>query len=173
MTSLRYLSPYSDQIQQQVQTLIDESRLTQYLVNKYPDQHKVRSDKALRDFVLDYKNRYVKKSQPLNKICFDPKIHVIKNALGTHTFVSRVQGNKLKSKNEIRISTLFRKTPNEFLQMIVVHELAHFKEKDHNKAFYQLCCHMLPNYPQLELDTRIYLTHLEVLGDPYKRQANA
>ncbi|WP_410733789.1 YgjP-like metallopeptidase domain-containing protein [Citrobacter portucalensis] len=25
--------------------------------------------------------------------------------------------------------------------MIVVHELAHLKEKEHDKAFYQLCCH--------------------------------
>ncbi len=45
--------------------------------------------------------------------------------LGTHTYVSRVQGNKLKGKNEIRIGSLFKKTPEPFLQMIVVHELAH------------------------------------------------
>jgi predicted metal-dependent hydrolase len=35
------------------------------------------------------------------------------------------------------------------LRMIVVHELAHLKEKDHDKAFYQLCCHMEPDYHQL------------------------
>jgi predicted metal-dependent hydrolase len=49
-----------------------------------------------------------------------------------HTHVSRVQGNKLKSKNEIRIGALFKKGPEAFLAMIVVHELAHLKEKDHN-----------------------------------------
>ena len=36
--------------------------------------------------------------------------------------------------------------------------LAHLKEHDHNKAFYQLCEHMLPGYRQLEFDTRLYLT---------------
>ena len=42
--------------------------------------------------------------------------------------------------------------------MIVVHELAHFKESDHNKAFYKLCEHMLPGYHQVEFDLRVYLT---------------
>ncbi len=35
------------------------------------------------------------------------------------------------------------------------------------KAFYKLCEHMLPNYNQLELMTRIYLTELENNGDIY------
>jgi len=51
--------------------------------------------------------------------------------------------------------------------MIVVHELAHLKEKDHNKAFYQLCQHMLPSYHQIELDLRIYLTQLDNIGKIY------
>ena len=49
-----------------------------------------------------------------------------------------------------------------FLRMIVVHELAHLKEKEHNKAFYQLCCHMEPQYHQLEFDTRLWLTQLSL-----------
>jgi hypothetical protein len=44
--------------------------------------------------------------------------------------------------------------------MITVHELAHLKEKQHDKAFYQLCCHMEPRYHQLEFDTRLWLTQL-------------
>ena len=114
-----------------------------------------------------YKNRYLKKSSPLSKIVYDKKIHVINNALGLHSYVSRVQGSKLKSKNEIRIATTFQKAPEEFLSMIVVHELAHLKEKDHNKNFYQLCQHMLPNYHQLEFDMRVYLTQIEALGHIY------
>ncbi|MCC6513802.1 MAG: M48 family metallopeptidase, partial [Geothrix sp.] len=48
-----------------------------------------------------------------------------------------------------------------FLKMILVHELAHLKEREHNKAFYQLCTHMEPDYFQLEFDLRLYLTHRE------------
>ena len=46
--------------------------------------------------------------------------------------------------------------------MIVVHELAHLKEREHDKAFYQLCTHMAPDYHQLEFDLRLYLTQLEL-----------
>ena len=48
--------------------------------------------------------------------------------------------------------------------MIAVHELAHLKEREHNKAFYQLCLHMEPNYHQLEFDLRLYLTQMEIEG---------
>ncbi|RMN70865.1 hypothetical protein ALQ56_200242 [Pseudomonas syringae pv. papulans] len=57
---------------------------------------------------------------------------------------------------------MFKEAPAQFLKMIVVHELAHFRESDHNKAFYQLCEHMLPGYHQLEFDLRVYLTYNEL-----------
>lgn len=147
--------------------MLDEKNLSNYLLSKYPRAHTIVNDKALRTFVMELKNQYLRKSSSLSKIKFDDKIHVIKNALGLHSFVSRVQGSKLKSKNEIRIATVFKSAPKEFLEMIVVHELAHLKEKDHNKAFYQLCQHMLPNYHQIELDLRIYLTQLDTIGKIY------
>ena len=65
------------------------------------------------------------------------------------------------------IASIFRDAPGEFLKMIVVHELAHLKEKEHNKAFYQLCEYMEPAYGQLEFDTRLFLTHVEMAGSPY------
>jgi predicted metal-dependent hydrolase len=91
---------------------------------------------------------------------------VIRNALGTHTTVSRVQGGKLKAKREIRVASLFKGVPLPWLRMIVVHELAHMKERDHDKAFYSLCTHMEPDYSQLEFDLRLYLTHLDGGGEP-------
>jgi hypothetical protein len=92
---------------------------------------------------------------------------VLHQALGLHSFVSRVQGNNLKSKNEIRIGAVFKKCPIEFLKMIVVHELAHLKEKEHNKSFYKLCEYMEPEYYQLEFDMRLYLTYLDLTGKLY------
>ncbi len=165
--SLKYLCAYSPTIQSQVQQMLEQKTLAKYLLSKYPSCHQISNDKALRVYVNDIKNQYLKKSSPLSQVKFDDKIHIINNALGLHTYVSRVQGGKLKSKNELRIGALFKKSPEAFLQMIVVHELAHLKEKEHNKAFYKLCQHMLPDYHQLELDLRIYLTQLELVGDIY------
>jgi predicted metal-dependent hydrolase len=130
--NLKYLSAYSPDIKNKVQEMITQKKLSSYLLAKYPEPHQIYNDKALRNYVMNIKNQYLKKSEPLSKIKYDDKIHVINNALGLHTYVSRVQGNKLKSKNEIRIGALFKKCPEAFLEMIVVHELAHLKEKDHN-----------------------------------------
>ena len=167
MQHLKYLAGYSPQITDQVAKLLAENRLGSVLVQRYPKAHDVRTDKALYDFTIAIKNEFMRTAQPLSRIVYDGMIHVINNALGTHTFISRVQGGKLKAKNEIRIASVFRDAPGEFLKMIVVHELAHLKEKEHNKAFYQLCKYMEPAYQQLEFDTRLFLTYVELAGSPY------
>lgn len=164
MVELTYLGGYPDPLKAQVQQLIAAGKLGDMLEKRYPDSHLIQSDKALLGYAMELKNRYLKSSAPLSKVIFDGKINVIKDALGLHTYVSRVQGNKLKAKNEIRIAALFKEAHPAFLKMIVVHELAHLKEKDHNKAFYQLCHHMAPNYGQLEFDLRLYMTHLDLLA---------
>ncbi len=161
---LKYLQHYPTQTQTEVVKLIESGSLSKHLLKKYPTSHTMKNDKALFKYTMDIKNEYIKKSPPLSKTLYDGKISVIHNALGTHHFISRVQGNKLKAKNEIRVASMFKNVPKEFLEMIVVHELAHFKEKEHNKAFYKLCEYMQPNYHQVEFDLRLYLTHVDLEG---------
>jgi UTP pyrophosphatase len=161
MPSLKYLSGYSEHVQAQVRELIARDRLGEWLRDKYGEAHAVRNDKALYEYTVALKDRYLRKTEPLNKVMFDNKLQVVRHALGTHTAISRVQGNKLKASREIRIASVFRDAPAAFLRMIVVHELAHLKEREHDKAFYQLCTHMEPDYHQLEFDLRVFLTHLE------------
>jgi predicted metal-dependent hydrolase len=164
---LKYLNGYDTQLKAQVQTLIDQKKLGEYLLSRYRDTHIYTTDKSLYDYVIELKNTHMKSSSPIAKVLYDTKIRDIHAALGTHTFVSRVQGGKLKAKNEIRISHLFKKVPEDFLRMIIVHELAHIKEKEHNKAFYKLCTHIEPAYHQLEFDLRLYLTYRDTFGELY------
>lgn len=164
--SLKYLLGYSDSLQAQVCELIAQNRLGPMLADKYAEKHEVRTDRALFDYTQALKSRYLRNAEPLVKVQYDNKLKVIKHALGTHTSVSRVQGSKLKAKREIRVDALFRDAPAEFLKMIVVHELAHLKEREHDKAFYQLCEHMAPDYHQLEFDLRLYLTHRDLQSQP-------
>ncbi|MEN3067958.1 M48 family metallopeptidase [Uliginosibacterium sediminicola] len=163
--STAYLSGYPAELVARTAASIASGELGPALKKRYPDAHAVRNDRALQDYVSALKSRYLRTAPPLAQIRYDNTIHVIRNALGTHTTISRVQGNKLKSKREIRIAAMFRSMPEPFLQMIVVHELAHIKERDHDKAFYQLCCHMLPDYHQLEYELRAYLCWLEATGE--------
>ena len=161
---LTYLTAYPEHLQAQVRQLIAGDQLASHLLKKYPQTHAIRTDKALYQYVQDLKNASLRNGDQISKVVYDNKLHVIKNALGTHTYVSRVQGSKLKTKNEIRIASLFKTVPEEFLKMITVHELAHLKEKAHDKAFYQLCSYMEPNYHQYELDCRLYLTQIDIFG---------
>ncbi len=171
---LPYLNHYPAALQQQVRTLVIEGRLIAYLQKRYPDytfsprdavesesvapRHAVQSDKALYSYCADVKQQFLRSAPAIDKVLYDNKLDVVRHALGLHTAISRVQGGKLKAKKEIRIAALFRDTPLAFLRMIVVHELAHLKEPDHDKAFYRLCEFMEPDYHQIELDLRIHLT---------------
>ena len=160
-----YLAGYPVELSAQVRRLIEENRLAGVLRAKYPQAHSIRTDKALYDYVQALKTEFMRNTGQLSLVAYDSTLQLLAQALGMHTRVARIQGNKLKAKREIRVASLFKETPPEFLRMIVVHELAHLKEREHGKAFYQLCRHMEPEYDQLEFDLRAYLCHLEARGE--------
>ncbi|MBS1229351.1 MAG: hypothetical protein H6R17_2628 [Proteobacteria bacterium] len=161
-----YLAAYPAALADEVRRLIEQNRLADALLRKYPLAHEVRTDKALYDFAQEIKSAHLRNAGQLSMVCFDSRLQVMQHALGTHTRIARVQGTKLKAKREIRVAAVFREMPQQFLQMIVVHELAHLKEAAHDKAFYQLCRHMAPDYHQLEFDLRCYLCYLDAAGRP-------
>ena len=155
---LPFLGGYPDSTLAQVRHLIAQGTLRHYLERRYPERHTVRNDGALYEHAMALKQRYLRNAPLLSKVTYDNRLQIDQRALGTLTAVSRVQGGQLKAKREIRVAALFKDAPAEMLQMIVVHELAHLKERDHGKAFYALCEHMLADYHQIEFDTRLYLT---------------
>ncbi|MDQ6992290.1 MAG: DUF45 domain-containing protein [Mariprofundus sp.] len=161
-----FLAGYSFELTEKIRELIVQNQLGEILLQKYPLNHSVRSDKALYDYVLELKEVHLRNAGPLHRVAFDSKLMITRNALGMHTSKSQVHGAKLKAKRELHVATMFKDMPPEFLRMIVVHELSHIKVADHNKSFYKLCCHMEPEYHQLEFDLRVYLTYLEAAGTP-------
>lgn len=156
---LRYLAGYPAATQAQVQRLVTEAKLGEYLARRYPGSHAIQSDSALFDYVQGLKQQHLRSAAPLHKVLWQNKMDVLQNVLGLHTSISRVQGSRLKAKAEIRIASLFKSAAPEFLEMVVVHELAHLREREHNKAFYQLCEHLLPGYHQVEFDLRLLMLH--------------
>lgn len=165
MKPLSYLQAYPDDLQRKVGLMLEQGGLAAWLRQKYPKAHGIRTDGALYQYVTSLKNEFLRSAEAVSKVAFDSKIHVIRNALGLHSTVARVQGGRLKAKREIRVAAVFRDAPIEFLRMIAVHELAHLREREHGRAFYQLCEHMEPAYHQYEFDLRLYLTHLEQAGE--------
>ena len=164
MTAFKYLQGYPPHLQQQVMQMVAENRLGDYLARRYHNSNQVQSDKALYGYTVELKQEYLRSAPAIDKVLYDNRLDLTHRALGLHTAVSRVQGGKLKAKKEIRVAALFKEAAPEFLNMIVVHELAHLKEAEHNKAFYKLCQYMLPDYHQLEFDLRLYLTWRDLQG---------
>ncbi len=159
---MKYLQGYPAELLAHAALLVERRQLLATVLQRHPQPHGVRNDRALVAYVGDLKAEFMRNAEPLAKVAYDNRLHVIHNALGTHTTVSRVQGNKLKAKREIRIASLFKDAPADFLKMIAVHELAHLKQRGHDKNFYALCQHMEPAYQQLEFDVRLWLTALEM-----------
>ncbi len=158
---LKYLEHYPAQLQNNIRFLLAENKLNEYITSRYPSSHLIQNDKSLYAYANEIKQRYLRNAPLLDKVGYDNRLSIEHHALGLNTTISRVQGGNLKVKKEIRISSFFKAAPSEFLRMIVVHELAHLKEREHDKAFYKLCEYMEPNYHQLEFDCRVYLTLVE------------
>jgi predicted metal-dependent hydrolase len=158
---LKYFQGHSEETLDKIRDLVSTGNLKTYLLKKYPEVHSISSDKLLYKYANEFKQQYMRKAPQLSKVIYEKQKDLVANVLGNHTFVSRNHGGKLKSKHEIRISMILKKAPEEMLEMLVVHELAHFKEKDHNKAFYKLCVHMQEDYHQVEFDLRLYLLLLD------------
>ncbi|MDO9049950.1 MAG: DUF45 domain-containing protein [Methylotenera sp.] len=158
MPPLKYLQHYAPALQDKIRQLQTQHLLGDYITQRYPQNHTIQTDKALYQYSNDIKQAFLRNAPLLDKVHYDNRLSIEHHALGLNTAISRVQGGKLKAKKEIRISSFFKETPTEFLRMIVVHELAHLKERNHDRAFYQLCQHMEPDYHQLEFDCRVFLT---------------
>lgn len=155
--AINYLAGYPPSLVDPVRELTAAGRLGEVLRQRHPRLHNIRTDGALYDYVQALRSDSLRSAPPIAKVIYDNRLQVVAQALGTHTRISRVQGSKLKSKNEIRIAAVFRDMPEALLRMIVVHELAHLRVREHDKDFYKLCCHMEPAYHQLEFDTRVWL----------------
>ena len=152
-----YLGGYPETVREQAHDLHRAGRLLPMLQKRYAESHNVTDNARLYAYVQDMKRSFMKSSPPLGKVRYCEKISTVHKALGLHSFVVRVQGKKLKRKNELRVGSVFKALPADFLYMIVAHELAHLRHKDHDKAFYRLCKHIDPQYHRHELDLRLWL----------------
>ncbi|MES2052103.1 MAG: metal-dependent hydrolase, partial [Pseudomonadota bacterium] len=62
--TMKYLTGYPESLKAQVQQLQAEDRLGDMLLKKYPHGHGVRTDKALYDYVMALKDKFLRSSEP-------------------------------------------------------------------------------------------------------------
>jgi len=148
MTKIDYFQGYPQDIRDHFEPLIKNGHVRSYLLKKYPVGHQINTDKQLYEYANKLKQNFMKKSPPIGKVKYVKQKNLIFTALGNHTSIS--------PKYEIRIAVSLKNAPEEMLHMLVVHELAHFKEKDHTRDFYNLCEYMQPDYCDVEVDTLLF-----------------
>ncbi len=68
------------------------------------------------------------------------------------------QWGSCSGKNVLSFNTMMMKLPQDVIQYIIIHELAHIKHKHHQKDFWQLVEHHLPDYKRQITELKNYTT---------------
>ena len=68
------------------------------------------------------------------------------------------QWGSCSGKNVLSFNTMLMKLPQDVIQYIIVHELAHIKHKHHQKSFWNLVEQYLPDYKQRIAELHTYTT---------------
>jgi len=68
------------------------------------------------------------------------------------------QWGSCSGKNVLSFNTMMMKLPQDVIQYIIVHELAHIKHKHHQKSFWNLVETHLPDYKQRITELHTYTT---------------
>ncbi len=61
-SSLKYIAGYPQNLIEQVSSLIESGRFVTWFDKRYPERHQIQSEKALFDYTMDIKQRYMKKN---------------------------------------------------------------------------------------------------------------
>jgi predicted metal-dependent hydrolase len=68
----------------------------------------------------------------------------------------RTKWASCNSKGNISINTLMKDMPQELIDYVVYHEVAHLKQMRHNKKFWGIIARRFPHYQELEKELSIY-----------------
>ena len=117
---LPYLQAYPPALQQQAAGLLQSGKLGDWLLQRHPQAHQLRSDKALHGYVTELKAEHMRNAAPLAKVVYDSKLQLVYQALGIHMRSGKNHGGKTQTRHEIRIGSLFKHAPEAFLRMIAV-----------------------------------------------------
>ena len=92
---LHYLAGYPPDLLASAASLLQQGIVLDTLSRRYGPPHELRTDGALYGYVMQIRGRYLRSADPLSRVAYDNRLHVVRNALGMHTTVSRVQGGRL------------------------------------------------------------------------------
>ncbi|MCU0722644.1 MAG: DUF45 domain-containing protein [Planctomycetes bacterium] len=135
-------------------------------LKKYPAPHDVGDDEKLAGHVAALKKKFRIRGPALGKVAFDGRMSQDEFLLGQkQKHATPAPAKKAKKKAEIRVSSKLRRAPLSFLDHVVIHEFAHFKEPEHDKRFQDLCASMQPEFMGVEIDLLWFLFYKDVMKE--------
>jgi UTP pyrophosphatase len=136
-------------------------------LKKYPIPHAVADDEKLGDYVTVLKKKMRIRGPALARIAYDGRLSQDEFLLGQKQKrpPPAARGKKAPGKREILVSSKLRRAPLAFLEHVVVHEFAHFREKEHDKRFQDLCAEMQPDFLKIEIDLLWFLFYKDVMKE--------
>ena len=117
-------------------------------INKHIKKQKEKNEKYgnLTDEMIAELRKTAKQILPL-KVAYYAKIMGLKYGRITITG-AKTRFGSCSSKGNIAFSYRLMMYPDEAIDYVVVHELAHLKEMNHSPAFYKIIAKVLPDYKE-------------------------
>jgi len=98
---------------------------------------------------------------PLNYIYIFKICDMIITRFPVIGLIYKVEGN-------ITINTTLKYLPENLIEYVIFHEMAHFIERKHNKHFWNIISKKFKNYKKLEKDLLIYWFLIQSKNNPDK-----
>ena len=135
-------------------------------LKKHPAPHSVTDDEKLREYVLDLKKRLRVRGPAIGKVAYDGRMSQDEFLLGQkQKRPPAAPKKKARKKADILVSSKLKRAPLAFLEHVVVHEFAHFKETEHDKRFQDLCAAMQPGFLEIEIDLLWFLFYKDLMKE--------
>ena len=144
-----------------------------YKVNASRNSYLVRDESIEINFKKNYLDtKYIEKIyqtlllDEMNKIYFEEKISLEKYFdVSNITFKTQLMksrfGSCIARKRIIKLNSILARFSKNYTRVILIHELIHLKEQNHQKGFYQYIDELIPNYKsvirELNQQTRKYV----------------
>ena len=135
---LPYFAGYPPDLLAGAASMLRQGTLLDTLSRRHGPPHDLRTDGALYGYGIQIKSRYLRNADPLSRVTYDNRLHAVRNALGMHTAVSRLQGGRLQAKRALRAARLFTDGPVPLLRLVVRYDPPPPKEWTTHQAIYAL-----------------------------------
>lgn len=97
-----------------------------------------------------------------SKIYITPKVEQWAKIMNLYPLVIKYRKTKRQwgscsYQNSLSFNTMLMKLPQDVIEYVIIHELAHIKHKNHQKAFWELVAQHSPNHKQLRKQLKEYI----------------